>query len=176
MRVLIPLFVSACLVTGCKDRDEKLQAAEEKGNLLAATKAKMVKGVGEVLKNEGKEAAEVVSEGTGEVVKAVGIGFDKSLEQVKLTVPEATTARGLSATRASRNDGGDGEKKHAISVYLKVEKAYTGPLELRAFDRQSQEIGRARVELDEKAPTAKYVDFDFDPRTPLLTADHFELH
>ena len=174
MRVLIPLVVSACLVAGCKDRDEKLKAAEEKGNLLAATKAKMVKGVGEVLKNEGKEAAEVVSEGTGEVVKAMGIGFDKSLEQVKLTVPEPTTARGVSATRASRNN--DGVKKHAISVYLKVEKAFTGPLELRAFDRQNQEIGRARVELDEKAPTAKYVDFDFDPRTPLLTADHFELH
>jgi hypothetical protein len=31
------------------------------------------------------------------------------------------------------------------------------------------------VTVDEKESTAKYVDFKFDPRTPLLTADHVEL-
>ena len=86
MRRLIGLLVFTCLATGCKSREEKLQAAEEQGNLLAATKARVVKGVGEALKTDGKEAAQSVTEGSGEVVKAVGAGFDKSLSQVKLAV------------------------------------------------------------------------------------------
>ncbi len=173
MRLLVAVIVSACVLVGCKSREEKLQAAEEKGNLLTATKAKMVKGVGEALKHEGREAAEAVSEGTGEVVKALGAGFDKSLEQVKLTVSAPVAAKGISVTRAARSDSG---KTHAVSAYVKAEAAFTGPLELRAFDRDNQEIGRTRIEFDEKTPTARYVDFEFDPRTPLLTADHFELH
>jgi hypothetical protein len=171
---LTTLLVLTCVAAGCKSREEKLQAAEDQGNTLAATKARMVKGVGEALKNEGKEAAQSVTEGTGEVVKAVGTGFDKSLGQVKFTVHADLGPKGINATRAARAEAA--ANQHAVSVYVMVDKAYTGPLELRAYDTANQEVGRAKVDLDEKSSTAKYVDFQFDPRTPLLTADHFELH
>ena len=152
---------------------EKLQAAEEQGNLLAATKAKLVKGVGEALKNEGKDAAQTVTEGAGEVVKAVGTGFDKSLGQVKLTLHQELGPKGIGATRAARSS--EGTSKHAITVYVTLDEPYTGPLELRAYDASNLEIGRTRVRLEEKEPTGRYLDFEFDPRTPLLTAEHFEL-
>lgn len=173
MRRLIALIVFTSLATGCKSREEKLQAAEEQGNLLAATKAKMVKGVGEALKNEGKEAAQAVTEGAGEVVKAVGTGFDKSLGQVKFAAHQELGAKGIGATRAAR--GETAAAQHTVTVYVTLDKPYTGPLELRAFDNANQEIGRVKVDVDEKSSTARYVDFTFDPRTPILTADHFEL-
>jgi hypothetical protein len=173
MRRLIGLLVLTSVVTGCKSREEKLKAAEDEGNLLVSAKARVVKGVGEALKTEGKEAAQVVTEGSGEVVKAVGAGFDKSMSQVKLAVHQELSPKGVGATRAARQDVN--AARHSVTVYVTVDKPYTGPLELRAYDAANQEIGRSKVELDEKESTAKYVDFQFDPRTPLLTADHFEL-
>lgn len=173
MRALVPLLTLSLLVVGCKSREEQLQSAEDQGNILAAKKAKLIEGVGKALKNEGKTAAETVSEGTGEVVKAVGKGFDKSLGQVKLTVATDATARGLGGTRAALND--KTTNRHGVTVYVTVDKPYTGPLELRAYDAEDQEIGRSRVQLEEKESTAKYVDFAFDERTPLLTAERFEL-
>ncbi|HEX8436985.1 hypothetical protein [Archangium sp.] len=173
MRRLLVLLVLTGMAAGCKSREEKLQAAEDQGNLLAATKARLVKGVGEALKHEGKDAVKTVTEGTGEVVKAVGAGYDNSLGQVKLAVHQDLGPKGVGATRAARGEAGNA--KHLISVYVLLDKPYTGPLELRAYDAANQEIGRTKVDVDEKSSTAKYMDFSFDPRTPLLTADHFEL-
>ena len=173
MRTLVTLLAAVSLLAGCKSREEKLQAAEDQGNLLAATKAKLVKGVGDAMKKEGKEAAETVTEGTGEMVKAVGAGFDKSLSQVKLSSVPELAPKGISATRGARST--EGASASTVTVYVILDKPYSGPLELRAYDAQNQEIGRTRVDVAEKEATAKYMDFQFDPRTPLLTADHFEL-
>lgn len=170
---VVLVTVLALSSVACKSREEQLADAEAEGNLLAAKKAKLVEGVGKALKGEGSTAAKTVTEGAGSVVKAVGQGFDTSLEQVKFTVHADLTPKGIAATRAALND--KTEKRHGVTVYVTVDKPYAGPLELRAYDAQNAEIGRAKVELDEKESTAKYVDFAFDERTPLLTADHFEL-
>lgn len=174
MRVSPLLIGLSLVVVGCKSREEKLQAAEDQGNMLAATKSRLVKGVGEALKSEGKGAAESVSEGTGEVIKGLGKGIDKGLTELKLAVHSDLGPKGVNATRAARGVGGTG-KSHAVTVYVTVDKPYSGSLELRAFGADNKEIGRARTSLEEKESTGKYVDFEFDPRTPLLTADHFEL-
>lgn len=171
-QAIIVVAVTASLLA-CKSREEKLQSAEDQGNMLAATKAKVVEGVGKALKNEGSTAAQTLTEGTGEVVKAVGKGIDNSLEKVKLSVQADLAQKGVGATRAALND--KTEKRHGVTVYVTLDKPYAGPLELRAYDKEKLEIGRAKLTLDEKEPTAKYVDFAFDERTPLLTADHFEL-
>lgn len=170
---LAAVLSALVLTLGCKSREEKLKEAEDKGNLLAATKAKMVKGVGEALKNEGKEAAETVSEGTGEVVKAVGKGFDTSLSAVKVEVAPALAEKGVGVTRASRMTGE--KEKHGISVYVVLDTPYEGTLEARAYGEKHQEVGRVSIQVAEKQPIAKYFDFEFDSRTPLNTVDHFEL-
>lgn len=168
--VLMLCALSACL---CKSREQQLQDAEDKGNLLAATKARLAKGVGEAMKKEGKEAAEKVTEGVGEMVKGVGAGVEKGLKEVQVAVHEDLSAKGVTTTRATR--GESGTEAHSVTVYVTNEKAYAGTLELRAFDEKDQEVGRTQVELKEAVATAKYVDFTFDPRTPLLTAKRFEL-
>ena len=43
--------------------------AEEEGNGLVSIKSKMIKGAGDALKSDGKEAIASASEGIGEVVK-----------------------------------------------------------------------------------------------------------
>lgn len=162
------LSVSSCL---CASREEKLKKSEDEANLAASMKARMVKGVGEALKTEGKDAAKVVAEGSGETLKAVGAGFDKSLNQVKIGAIQELAAKGLGGTRASLDEA----NKHTVAVYVTMEKPYTGPLELRVYDGEDKEVGRAKVELDEKEATAKYVNFKFDEHTPLRTAGRFEL-
>ena len=169
---LFALTTLLTLDTGClcQSREEKLKAAEEQGNTIAATKAKLAKGVGEAMKREGKEAMETVSEGVGEMVKGIGSGVNKGLLAVKLDVAPELAGQGVAVTRASRL-----EAENAVSVYITFDNGYTGPLELRVFDEKDLEVGRARAELNGNAGGAQYVDFTFDRRTPLLTAKRFEL-
>ncbi len=174
MRLLVvslsTIVLSGCL---CQSREEKLKAAEDEGNLLMATKAKLIKGVGEAVKKEGKEAAETVAEGTGEVVKGLGSGIQKGLKEIKVKTDESVAANGLGVTRAAR--GEDGTAAHTVTAYVTFEKAFTGVLELRAYDDKDLEVGRVKVEATEKESGAHYVDFTFDQRTPLLTAGYVQL-
>lgn len=171
--LLFAPLLSLLVLAGCRSREEKLKAAEEEGNLLAAAKARMVKGVGDAMKTEGKDAIQSVSEGTGVMVKAAGSGFDKSLSQVKVAVLPALAQQGIGVTRASRHH--ESGKGKAVTVYVLFDKPYSGRLELRAYDAERLEVGRSVVKLDEQEPTAKYVDFPFDERTPLLSLESFEL-
>lgn len=164
------VLLSACC---CQSREEKLKASEDEGNLLVATKARLLKGAGEAVKKEGKEAAETIAEGTGEVVKGLGKGIEKGLMEVKLKPHDSVAANGLGLTRAAR--GEEGTARHTITAYVTFEKAFTGTLELRAYDSEDREVGRVKLDADEKESGAKYLDFTFDERTPLMTAGHFEL-
>lgn len=174
MRTLIiavtAISISACC---CQSREEKLKAAEDDGNLLVATKAKLLKGAGEALKKEGKEASETLAEGGGELVKGLGTGIEKGLMEVKFTPHESVAANGLGVSRAAR--GEQGTKAHTITAYLTFEKAFVGTIEMRAYDGENREVGRSKVDASETESGAKYVDFLFDERTPLMTAGHFEL-
>lgn len=65
MRTAVVVAALATLsLSACKSREEKLKAAEDEGNLLVATKAKLLKGAADAVKKEGKEAAESLAEGT----------------------------------------------------------------------------------------------------------------
>jgi hypothetical protein len=165
--------LAALTLCACKSREEKLQAAENEGNLLVATKAKLLKGAAEAVKKEGKEAAETLAESTGEVVKGLGAGIEKGYKEVKLEAHESLAPQGLTVTRAAR--GEEGTAANTITVYMSFEKAWSGTVELRAYDVAGREVGRAKTELAEKASNARYVDFRFDPRTPLLTATKFDV-
>ena len=145
--LLFPALVVLVVAPGCfcQSREEKLKAAEDQGNLLVATKSKLLKGAGEALKKEGKEAVETVTEGTSELVKGIGEGVEKGLKAVKVKLDESVAANGIGLTRAAR--GEDGTKAHTVTAYVTFEK----------------ESG------------AHYVDFTFDERTPLLTAAWVQL-
>lgn len=174
MRLLLIAVTAASLsACCCRSREEKLKAAEDDGNLLVATKARLLKGAGEAVKKEGKEAAQSLAEGGSELVKGLGEGIEKGLMEVKFTPHVSVAANGLGVSRAAR--GEEGTKRHTITAYVTFEKAFDGTLELRAYDTQDREVGRSKVSSKEAESGAKYLDFTFDERTPLMTAGHFEL-
>jgi hypothetical protein len=174
MRSLILAVAAVCLsACCCQSREEKLKSAEDEGNMLIAMKAKLLKGAGEAVKKEGKEAAQTLAEGTGEVVKGLGTGIEKGLMEVKFTLHESVAANGLGLSRAAR--GEQGTAQHTVTAYITFDKAFAGAIELRAYDAENREVGRSRMEADEKESAAKYIDFAFDQRTPLMTAGHFEM-
>ncbi len=156
------LSLAACC---CQSREQKLKAAEDEGNFLIATKARLLKGAGESLKKEGKEAAETLAEGGGSLVKG--------LMEVKFTPHESVARNGLGVSRAAR--GEEGTARHTVTAYVTFEKGFDGTLEMRAYDVQDREVGRSKIDTNEAESGAKYVDFTFDERTPLMTAGHFEL-
>lgn len=61
------------------------------------------------------------------------------------------------------------EKGLKVSLYAVFERAYSGPVSLRALDEQGRELGRSLkdVPLRQKEDTATYLSFQFDPRMPL---------
>lgn len=168
--VMFAVLLSACL---CKSREEKLKEAEEEGNTLLAAKARLVKGAGEAVKKEGKEAAQAIAEGTSEVFKGLGQGFEKGLKNMKHKLHESVAANGLGITRVVR--GEEGTAQHTLTAYFSFEKPFVGTLEMRAYDSEDREVGRSRIETETKEPTARYLDFTFDQRTPLLTASYVEI-
>lgn len=169
--LLILSFVLAPLA-GCKSKEELLKAAEEEGRLLAEKKARMAKGVGEALKDEGAAAAEALGEGTGKVLDGVGRGLEKGLEAVEISTSDALLESKLHAERAGRHREGDAP---AIKVYVVLEAPFKGTLSLVGRDGEGKEVGRSKVDLDEASATGKYVVFTFDKLTDLTQAKRFEL-
>ena len=175
---LSALIFSLCFsMVSCMSLEEKKKKAEEEGNALVSIKSKLVKGAGDALKSDGKEAAESATEGVGELIKGLNNGFDKSLNQAKvegdsnfLTTFELGRTEKFFSEEKSKSDSVNTKK---IVVYLVANEAYNGKVRLKAFDQDNNEIGRSTVEVNMAEDDAQYFDFKFDKRTPILQADHF---
>lgn len=169
------LLVVLCALTllACKSREEVLEQAEEEGKFQVEKKTQLLKGVGEGLKEKGKESAQALGEGVGEVLKGAAQGLEKSLHEVEVSAPPELKKRGVKVERAQRNS--DAAKGDGVTVYMIFEREYGGNLALRALDASGNEIGRAVVEVYRNPGEASYVDFFFDQRTPMTAVDRFAL-
>jgi len=52
-----------------------------------------------------------------------------------------------------------------LTLYLIFDKDFKAPLTVKAFDKSGLEIGRSKIEIENKAGEAGYFDFVFDKRT-----------
>ncbi|NMM47126.1 hypothetical protein [Marinigracilibium pacificum] len=173
MRILTLTLTLTILFASCMSTEEKKQKAEEEGNALVAIKSKLLKGAGDALKSDGKEAAESASEGVGEVIKGVNSGFDKSLSGVDIAIDSATSEY-FEIGRSHKDFSGEEDEKK-VSVYLIAKNNFEGKVMLKAFDADGKEIGRSTQEIKIEKDEANYSDFTFDKRTPLLQATSFSL-
>lgn len=160
-------------VVSCMSTEEKKQRAEEEGNAIVGIKSRFVKGAGDALKTEGKDAAEAVSEGVGEVFKGANNGLDKSISQANI-VTDTSFTRFFELGRSEKLFD-DTVKNKRVTVYLVANKSFNGKLVLKAFDESKKEIGRSVKTVKIKADDAQYHDFTFDSRTPLLQASQFSI-
>lgn len=173
-RFLLRAIAGALLVgtIACKSKEEVLKAAEEKGQLIAEKKARLVKGIGEGLQNEGKAASEALAKGSAQVIRGGASGAVEGFSNLPISVAEVLTMAGVRAERAAIHR--DDPKVPAVKVYLVLDKPYKGDLTLLASTQQGSEVGRSKISVDEQA-TGKYLVFSFDPLVDLSIATHLEL-
>ncbi|MFV0303908.1 MAG: hypothetical protein ACK5IC_00310 [Moheibacter sp.] len=173
MKKIALFLVSTVFIVSCMSKEEKMQKAEEEGNTTVSVKSRLLKGAGEALKTEGKDAVKTASEGVGEIIKGVDEGLDNSLAGAEVKIePNATTYFELGRTQKEYMDS---ESNKKVSIYMIAKQDFKGKARLKAFDSSDTEIGRSTVDVEVKADDAEYVDFVFDERTPLLQAAHFSL-
>ncbi|MDR2144854.1 MAG: hypothetical protein LBE91_00135 [Tannerella sp.] len=166
------VIVSVILLAACS-KEAKNKRAREAGQAVTEEKASFVKGLGEGLKGAGKDAAESISEGVGEVLKGGSEGFDKSLVKKEVRVKEELKAL-LNATRCEISQNDSLQEKEVI-VYTIFEGDFDGKLVLKAFDKNDEEIGRSAVAVKEESDNSRFVEFPFDNRTPFSQIQYFIL-
>ena len=171
MKNIIKVTLLSLIISSCMSVEEKKKKAEEEGNAMVAIKSKMIKGAGDALKNEGKEAAESTAEGLSEIIKGANKGFDKSISGAKIELDSNTK----NILQIGRLDKSIASSSNTTSVYIIAKQDFTGSVKLKAFDQDGIEIGRSTQELQLTNDDAQYFDFSFDQRTPLSQAVKFTL-
>ncbi|WP_160114200.1 MULTISPECIES: hypothetical protein [Aquimarina] len=166
--ISLSLMVSSCMST-----EEKKKKAEEEGNALVSIKSKLLKGAGDALKTDGKEALESASEGISEAIKGVTKGYDKSINQAKI-IADSTFLKNFEIGRTEKIYS-DSTKVKKVSVYLISSENFDGKIKLKAYNQENKEIGRSTTKVKLEADDAAFFDFEFDNRTPLLQADYFKI-
>lgn len=167
----------ALISVSCLSTEEKKKKAEEEGNAIVSIKSKMVKGAGDALKTDGKEALESASEGIGEAIKGISSGYDKSINQAKIVADSSFTATfEIGRTEKVFSDkSNDTIEIKKVNVYLISKTEFKGKVKLKAYDQSKKEIGRSTLKIEMEEDDAKFFDFEFDKRTPLLQADYFTI-
>jgi 5'-3' exonuclease len=172
LKLLIIIIVSVVLLFAC-NREARNKRAQQAGQAVTEEKASFLKGLGEGLKGVGKEAAESLSEGVGEVLKGGKEGFDKSFIKKEIRVKKELQAF-LNATRCEINQM-DSLQRNVAVVYAIFENDFDGKLVLKAFDKNDEEIARSAVFVNEKSDNSRFVEFPFDNRTSFLQVQYLTL-
>jgi hypothetical protein len=163
-------MVGGALIACRRTKEEVLQAEQEKARFETEKKGRAVQGIGEGLQTAGKDGAQALSKGVGDVFKGTVKGFDASLAAVSVSAGPGLAEAGVAIERAARRSA----EVPTITVYLVSDKAFAGTLRLRALV-DGREVGRSQAILERAAGEAGYVDFTFDPRVPLATVSAIEL-
>jgi len=169
----IVFFAIAAASVSCLSKDEIKDKAEAESKFLVEKESRIVKGIGEALKGDGKDAAASVSEGIGEVFKGASEGFDESLTKVSVVLKDSL-ANYAELGRTGKHTC-DSTKETSVSVYMIFNKEFEGKVLLKAYDGDNVELGRKSVQLKMSEDSAAYVDFKFDDHVPVDLAQHFEL-
>jgi hypothetical protein len=171
-RYVLIALASVVLLTQCKSKEEILKAAEEKGEIMVEKQARLVKGIGQGLQNEGKTAGEQLAKGSAEVLRGVESGAVDGFSSMPISVSESLSGAGIKAERAALHR--EDPKSPQVKVYLVLDKPYKGDVTLLARSKDGKEVGRSKVAVDEPE-TGKYVLFPFDPLVDLSIAASLEL-
>ena len=145
MRTPVVLLLSiAVMLSGCDWAKEKTKESIHKA--------------GEIAAKTGSEFADGVKEGVKESFANI------------VVVSDSLSKAGVQVGRVIIK-GTDSTSDNLVSVYLIFSRDYEGKLLAKALDENGSEFGRAKVFVSAKADDAKYLDFEFDPRTNIDRTD-----
>lgn len=124
---------------------------------------------GEVIGKSG----EAVGKSAGEFFSGVGQGVEAAID-CKISLSDELKARGLDMGTYMVEDG-EGGDKNVLILYLTYNKDFSGNIQARVKEASGAEKGRTVLEVSDKAGSAGYVEFTFDPRTRIQSKNLIEL-
>jgi hypothetical protein len=116
----------------------------------------------EVINKGGETAGKTATE----FIEGVSEGIDKTL-QCELVLSEELKEKGIKLGKHTIEDDSSGGENNKLVVYLIFDKEFKSSIQMKAFDKTGLECGRNRVQLNERAGEARFIDVHFDRHTHL---------
>jgi len=109
------------------------------------------------------KSGETVGKTATEFFEGVSKGIDKTL-QCELSLSKPLTDKGLKTGKFVIENTDEG-RNNQLTIYLIFDKDFKSSITAKAFDKSGLEIGRAKIDIEEKADKAGYFNFIFDKRS-----------
>jgi hypothetical protein len=114
------------------------------------------------VKEKINKASEKAGEAVGEVAKGVSRGVENSFEvKIEKADHPSLEAIQLGKITLGSKEGTD----NVLNVYIIFNKAFSGKLTIKVYDKNGLEMGRTSQEITGKKEDARFVEFNFDKRT-----------
>jgi len=123
--------------------------------------------------NDAGSIGQSVGKNVTEFAQGVGTGVDTKM-QIDIELSPTLTDAGVSYTVAKQQASLNDPQK-AISVYLISSKPFNGTLLAKAYNADTQEIGRATTDVQFSADDAQYVAFTFPPEMDRQTVTLYKV-
>jgi hypothetical protein len=135
---LSALSVSASLVFAVVACSREEPTDYEKGQVEANKRLDYAQGAGEALHDKGGSVGRVAGDGVGSLLRGIGTGVvDVVYPPVKINPSPMLDEAGIAINKCTEGSGSDVELTASFS------KVYKGRIQMKAFDRNNVEIGRA---------------------------------
>ena len=110
------------------------------------------------------KGGETIGKTTTEFFEGVSEGIDKTL-QCQLILSQEVQDKGVRTGKFSINNLPEGGTNNLLTLYLIFDKDFNSSITAKVYDKSGLEVGRAKLNIENKAENAGYYDFAFDKRT-----------
>ena len=128
-------------------------------------------GCGDGDESLSRKAGKGIGDGISDFVSGAAESVDEKLA-VELSSSDERAELGFEATTSKLVVEG---VEKVVSVYLISSKEFSGVLTAKAFNKEGQEIGRSRVEVQFGPDDAKYVNFKFPGEMDRASVEKYEI-
>jgi hypothetical protein len=112
------------------------------------------------------KAGEEVGKSASELTHGIVEGVEKSIK-AKIEISKELQDLGLEFGKYSIDRSGNNTNRNLLVIYFIFNKKIDTTLNLKAYDKEGVEIGRASIEVKQDAGTADYFDIIFNDRTDI---------
>jgi len=115
------------------------------------------------IKEKINKTGDVAGQAAGEFIEGASKGVEKAFD-VKVELNQNLKEKGIEFGKTIISSDSLGTD-NLLVLYVIFNQAFDGTLTAKAFDEQTLEMGRAKLNVIGKKDEAKFIEFHFDPRT-----------
>lgn len=112
------------------------------------------------------KAGEEVGKSASELTHGIVDGVEKSMK-AEIEISQELQNLGLEFGKFSIDRSGNNTNSNLLVIYFIFNKKLDTTLNLKAYDKEDVEIGRASIKVKQDAGTADYFDIVFNDRTDI---------